>query len=61
MALADFIRVQKFLRGIQYPATKQQLLDRARGNHADDAALATLKDIPEREYSGPNEVSQAVA
>jgi hypothetical protein len=61
MALADFIRVQKYLGGIQYPATKQQLMDRARGNQADDDALATLKDIPEREYSGPDEVSQAVA
>ena len=25
MALADFIKVQKFLGGIRYPATKQQL------------------------------------
>jgi hypothetical protein len=59
MWLADFVRVQRFLGGIRYPATKQQLMDQARGNHADDDVLATLKEIPEREYSGPDEVSRA--
>ena len=61
MALADFIRVQKYLGGIQYPATKQQLIKQARANQADDDALARLTGMPEREYSGPDEVSQAVA
>jgi hypothetical protein len=61
MALADFIKVQKFLGGIHYPATKQQLIDHARGNEADSDALGALKEIPEREYSGPDEVSKAVA
>jgi Protein of unknown function (DUF2795) len=61
MALADFIKVQKFLGGIHYPATKQQLIDHARGNRADNDALDTLKEIPEQEYSGPDEVSKAVA
>jgi len=27
MGLADFIKVYRFLRGIRYPATKQQLVD----------------------------------
>ena len=31
MGLADFIKVYRFLRGIRYPATKQQLMDQARG------------------------------
>jgi hypothetical protein len=61
MRLADFVRVHKFLGGIRYPATKSQLIDCARDNQADDAALATLQDIPEREYSGPDDVSQAAA
>jgi hypothetical protein len=30
MGLADFIKVYRFLRGIRYPATKQQLVDQAR-------------------------------
>ncbi len=61
MVLADFIKVQKFLGGIHYPASKQQLIEHARGNKADDYAMEALKDIPEREYSGPDEVSKVVA
>ena len=61
MALADFIRVQKFLGGIRYPATKQQLVDHARGNQANDAALSALSGMPEREYNGPDEVSRVIA
>ena len=61
MALADFIKVQKFLKGISYPATKQQLVEQARSNHADDEALSALDELPDREYSGPDEVSKAVA
>jgi hypothetical protein len=60
MALADFIKVQKFLGGIHYPATKQQLVDQALGNQADDEALSALTGMPEREYSGPDEVSRAI-
>ena len=61
MGLADFIRVQKFLGGIQYPATKQQLVDRARSNHANDEALSSLRGMPDREYRGPDEVSEVIA
>ncbi len=60
MALADFIKVQKFLGGIRYPATKQQLMDQARGNRADDDALTALTGLPEREYDSPDELSRAI-
>jgi Protein of unknown function (DUF2795) len=60
MALADFIKVHRFLGGIRYPATKQQLMDQARGNEADDEALSALSGMPEREYSSPDEVSRAI-
>ena len=60
MALADFIRVHRYLGGIRYPATKQQLVDQARRNQADDRALSFLRGIPEREYACPNEVSEVI-
>ena len=60
MGLADFIKVYKFLGGIRYPATKQQLVDQARSNRADDEALSSLRGMPEREYSGPDEVSKVI-
>ena len=61
MALADFIKVHKFLGGIHYPATKQQLVEHARDNDAGGEVMRTLTDLPEREYSGPDEVSKAIA
>ena len=61
MAQAEFIKVQKFLGGISYPASKDQLIDHARGKKADEDVLEALQGLPDREYEGPNEVSQAVA
>jgi hypothetical protein len=53
--------VQKFLGGISYPASRDQLIDHARGKKADKEVLDALQELPDREYEGPNEVSQAVA
>ena len=61
MGLADFVRVYRYLRGIRYPATKQQLVDQARSNLADEKALSSLRDMPEGEYSGPDDVSRVIA
>ena len=61
MGLADFIKVHKFLSGIHYPATKQQLVDQARSNQADNEALSSLRGMTDREYSGPDEVSKVIA
>jgi hypothetical protein len=61
MAQAEFIQVQKALGGIGYPATKDQLINHARGANADKDVLDALQKIPDREYDGPNEVSKAVA
>jgi hypothetical protein len=61
VGLADFVKVYKFLRGTRYPATKQQLMDQARSNQADEEALASLRGLPEREYSGLDEVSRVIA
>jgi hypothetical protein len=61
MGLADFIKVYRFLRGIRYPATKQQLMDQARSNQADEEALRSLREMPEGEYSGPDDVSRIIA
>jgi hypothetical protein len=61
MALADFIKMQKYLGDISYPATRQQLIEHARSNHADEEVLSALQELPDREYSGPDQISNAVA
>jgi len=61
MAQAEFIKVQKYLSGVDYPASKEELVEHARKKRADKDALQALGSIPDRRYEGPNEVSKAVA
>ena len=52
------IDIQKALKGIEYPATKEQLLEHAKGG--DKEVLDALGKIDDREYEGPSGVSAAV-
>ncbi len=61
MANPDFIEVQNFLSGVDYPASKQELVEHARSQGAGDEILQALEGISDREYDGPNAVSQEVA
>jgi hypothetical protein len=57
----DFIQVQKYLSGMSYPATKDQLVEHAKKKGAPKDVLEELSRLPDEEYDGPNRVSQAVA
>lgn len=57
----DFIEVQKYLSGMDYPASKQDLLEHAKGKGAPKEVMEELKRLPDEEYDGPNRVSSAVA
>jgi hypothetical protein len=52
------IDIQKALKGMDYPATKQQILEHAKGGDKD--VLEALQKIDDREYEGPSGVSAAV-
>jgi hypothetical protein len=54
------IDIQKSLSGMDYPATKDQILQRAQQNGADQQVLEALRKIPDREYEGPSGVSKEV-
>ncbi|WP_188195038.1 DUF2795 domain-containing protein [Nonomuraea sp. SYSU D8015] len=55
------IDLQKHLSGVDYPASKQDLIKAARDHGAGDDIVKALEAMPDREYDGPNAVSQAVA
>jgi hypothetical protein len=55
------IQVQKFLGGIDYPASKQDIVSTAEGNGADENVLTALKNIPDQEYDAPTAVSAAIS
>jgi hypothetical protein len=51
---------QLFLKGLQYPATKQDVLRTAREQHATEPVLVGLESIPDREYGEPGELVDAL-
>ena len=52
------IDIQKALKGMDYPATKEQILEHAKGG--DKEVLDALQNIEDRQYDGPSGVSAAV-
>jgi hypothetical protein len=55
------IQLQKFLGGVDYPASKDELIRHARQQGADQSVLEYLSKIPDRLYEGPNAVSHEFA
>lgn len=60
MANSSPIEVQKFLKGVDYPATKEDLIDKARENGAKKEIISLIEDLKEDEFANPAEVSKAV-
>ncbi|WP_222266352.1 DUF2795 domain-containing protein [Modestobacter marinus] len=54
------IDIQKALGGIDYPATKEQIVKHAEDHGGGKDVLDALKKIEDREYEGPSGVSAAV-
>jgi hypothetical protein len=54
------IDIQKALSGMDYPATKDQIVQHAQQQGGDEEVIEALKKIPDREYEGPSGVSSAV-
>jgi hypothetical protein len=60
MAHVSPIEVEKHLKGVSYPAKKQELVKHAQKQGADDDVLQALKDMREQNFSSPVEVSKAI-
>jgi hypothetical protein len=60
MAKVNPIQLQKHLKGMEYPASKQDIVDYAKQQSADDNAIAILEQLPEEEYETPTDVNKAV-
>lgn len=61
MAHVNPIQIQKFLKGVDYPATKAALIENAKKMGADENVCASLEELPEQEFEAPVDVSQALA
>lgn len=59
--LPNFIEVQKYLGGVDYPCSASQLVEAAQGNNAPQEVLDALRGLPDREYDGPTAISSELA
>jgi hypothetical protein len=58
MAHANPIQIQKFLKGVDYPASKADLIENAKKMGADENILASLEQLPDKEFQTPADVSE---
>jgi hypothetical protein len=58
---ANPIEVQKHLKGMEYPASRDELVQTAEGNDAPDDIVEVLRGLPEQEYDGPDDVMEALS
>jgi hypothetical protein len=60
LAKINPIQLQKHLKGVNYPASKDDLMQTARKNKADENVASALEQLPDKEYRTPADVSQAI-
>lgn len=60
MAQFNPAKIEESIRGIDFPASKEDLLNRARENNADQEELDALKGLPEQEFNTSADITQAL-
>ncbi|AUT02331.1 hypothetical protein CLI64_19125 [Nostoc sp. CENA543] len=61
MAKANPVQIQKHLKGVDYPANKQDLIQHAQQKGADQNIISLLEKLPEdEEYDTPTDVNKAI-
>jgi hypothetical protein len=53
------IQLQKHLKGVSYPASKQDLMKAAEGNGADEDISSFLELLPDQQFETPADVNEA--
>ena len=61
MADVNPIELQKALKGVDYPASKDDLISTANDNGADEEIMSFLNGLPDREFGGPNGVTKEIS
>jgi hypothetical protein len=59
--LANPIEIQRHLKGVDYPADREELLEVARSEGAPQDVIEALESLPEDEqFDGPDQVMRAI-
>lgn len=54
------IQVQKYLKGMDYPATKNDLIEHAKKNGAEESVISMLQGMKTNKFNDPADVSKAL-
>lgn len=60
MAAVSPREVEKALKGIDYPAGKQDLMKVAESNNADEVVRRVIQSLPDQTYNTPIDVAKAI-
>ena len=60
MAKVNPIELQKLLKGVDYPVSKQDLLKHLEQQGAAEQVRSTLEQLPDQQFQTPADVSKAV-
>ncbi|BAU14727.1 hypothetical protein LEP3755_52780 [Leptolyngbya sp. NIES-3755] len=60
MAKVNPIDVQKYLKGIDYPVNKEDLIKHAEKNGADETLKSLLQELPGDNFEKPTDVNKAI-
>jgi hypothetical protein len=55
------IDIQKALSGVQYPTTREKLVEQTRRNHANTDIVDIVSRLPDRDYDSPAAVAKEIA
>ena len=60
MPCGTLAEVEPILKGLMYPATKQDIIEQAEKNNADQPTLEELENLPEKKFYSHKEVVKAI-
>jgi hypothetical protein len=60
MAKINPIEVQKALKGVNYPAKKEDIVRNAKEQGADDEIVRALENISADEFESPTDINEAI-
>ena len=53
--------LQKYLKDIDYPVDKEQLVEHAKQHGANQDVISLIEKMPEQEYNSPVDVNKAMS
>lgn len=53
------VEIEKSLKGINFPASKQDLVQQAKQNNASQDVIQTIQKLPQDQFNSPTDVQKA--